>query len=316
MNTFAILAIVVTMAAVFSYLNHRYFKLPPTIALMIMSLVLSVVLVLLARAHVVDREIRGWLEKLRFSRTLLGGMLGFLLFAVLLEVARLGDTGKPASAPEILLLFGREAGGGIALGLLLGFVVFQFMKRVDNYPLEILMTLALVMGGYTLAQALHSSGPLAMVVAGILIGNQGKTRAMTETSRKNLEIFWQLVEEFLNAVLFVLIGLESLLISFRVDTVVFGMILIPVVLLVRLITAGLPITLLRRRYHLPRRTGLFVTWGSLRGGISIALTLSLHPGPRRELIVLITYVIVVFAVVVQGLSAGAALRLLRIPQDR
>jgi len=228
MNTFAILAIVVTMAAVFSYLNHRYFKLPPTIALMIMSLVLSVVLVLLARAHVVDREIRGWLEKLRFSRTLLGGMLGFLLFAVLLEVARLGDTGKPASAPEILLLFGREAGGGIALGLLLGFVVFQFMKRVDNYPLEILMTLALVMGGYTLAQALHSSGPLAMVVAGILIGNQGKTKAMTETSRKNLEIFWQLVEEFLNAVLFVLIGLESLLISFRVDTVVFGMILIPV----------------------------------------------------------------------------------------
>jgi CPA1 family monovalent cation:H+ antiporter len=177
-------------------------------------------------------------------------------------------------------LFGREAGGGIALGLLLGFVVFQFMKRVDNYPLEILMTLALVMGGYTLAQALHSSGPLAMVVAGILI------------------------------------GLESLLISFRVDTVVFAMILIPVVLLVRLITAGLPITLLRRRYHLPRRTGLFVTWGGLCGGISIALALSLHPGPRRELIVLITYVIVVFAVVVQGLSAGAALRLLRIPQDR
>jgi CPA1 family monovalent cation:H+ antiporter len=420
MNTFTILAIVVTMAAVFSYLNHRYSKLPPTIALMIMSLVLSVVLVLLARAspwaHVVDREIRGWLEKLRFSRTLLGGMLGFLLFAgalrinlealvdhllpiavlallattastilvgtaswlllrffafslpfayclvfgaivsptdpitvlnlfkqhkvprslettmagesllndgiavvlfaVLLEVARIGDTGKPASAPEILLLFGREAGGGIALGLLLGFIVFQFMKRVDNYPLEILMTLALVMGGYTLAQALHSSGPLAMVVAGILIGNQGKTRAMTETSRKNLEIFWQLVEEFLNAVLFVLIGLESLLISFRVDTVVFGMILIPVVLLVRLFTAGLPITLLRRRYHLPRHTGLFVTWGGLRGGISIALALSLHPGPRRELIVLITYVIVVFAVVVQGLSAGAALRLLRIPQDR
>lgn len=418
MSTFTILAIVVTMAAVFSYLNHRHFRLPPTIALMIMSLVLSAVLVLLARvspwANEIDNEIRGWLEKLRFSRTLLGGMLGFLLFAgalrinlealvdhllpiavlallattastilvgaaswlllrffafslplayclvfgaivsptdpitvlnlfkqrkvprslettmagesllndgiavvlfaVLLEVARIGDTGKLASVPEILLLFGREAGGGIALGLLLGFVVFQFMKRVDNYPLEILMTLALVMGGYTLAQALHSSGPLAMVVAGILIGNQGKTRAMTETSRKNLEIFWQLVEEFLNAVLFVLIGLESLLISFSVATVLFGMILIPIVLLVRLITAGLPITLLRRQYHLPRRAGLFVTWGGLRGAISIALALSLHPGPRREVIVLITYVLVVFAVVVQGLSAGVALRLLRIPE--
>lgn len=150
------------------------------------------------------------------GESLLNDGIAVVLFAVLLGVARIGDTGKPVSAPEILLLFGREAGGGIVLGLLLGYVVFQLMKRVDNYPLEILMTVALVMGGYALAQALHSSGPLAMVVSGILIGNQGKTRAMTERSRKNLEIFWELVEEFLNAVLFVLNGLEALLISFRV----------------------------------------------------------------------------------------------------
>jgi CPA1 family monovalent cation:H+ antiporter len=418
-SSFNILAIVVTVAAVFSYLNHRHFRLPPTVALMIMSLVLSLALVLVARASpwadMVDREVRGWLEKLRFSRTLLGGMLGFLLFAgalrinlaalfdhlfpiavlallattvstvlvgvaswlllglftislpfayclvfgalisptdpitvlnmfktrkvpwnlettmagesllndgiavvlfaVLLELARMGDSGKAIAAPQILLLFAREAGGGIALGLLLGFVVFQLMKRVDNYPLEILMTLALVMGGYALAQALGTSGPLAMVVAGIIIGNQGKSRAMTRTSRENLEVFWELVEEFLNSVLFVLIGLEALLISFSVDALLFGVILIPTVLLIRLITAGLPITLLRRRYGLPRRTGVFVTWAGLRGGISIALALSLTPGSQRRVIVLITYVIVVFAIVVQGLSAGVALRLLRIPRS-
>jgi CPA1 family monovalent cation:H+ antiporter len=417
-DSFNVLAIVVSLAAVFSYLNHRHFKLPPTVALMIMSLVLSLALVVLARASpwgdMVDREVRGWLEKLRFSRTLLGGMLGFLLFAgalrinlealmdhllpiavlallatavstvlvgaasrllvellpfslpfayclvfgalisptdpitvlnlfrrrkvprnlettmagesllndgiavvlfaVLLELARMGDSGKTISAPQVLLLFAREAGGGVALGLLLGFAVFQLMKRVDNYPLEILMTLSLVMGGYALAQALHSSGPLAMVVAGIIIGNQGKSRAMSETSRKNLETFWELVEEFLDAVLFVLVGLEALLISFNVSVLVFALVLVPVILLIRLLAAGVPITLLRRRYGLPRRTGFFITWAGLKGGISIALALSLTPGPPRRVIVLITYVIVVFTIVVQGLTVEPALRLLRIGQ--
>ncbi len=418
MDTFSILAVIVTLAALFSYLNHRHFRLPPTAALMIMSLVLSLALILLARvspwANVVDKEVRGWLEKLRFSRTLLGGMLGFLLFAgalrinlealvdhwlpiallavaatvlstilvgatswllfrflavsmslsyclvfgslisptdpiavlnlfkvrhvprsleatmageslfndgiavvlftVLLEVARIGDSGKTVSIAQILLLFARESAGGIALGLVLALIVFQLLKRVDNYSLEILMTVATVMGGYALAEALGTSGPLSMVAAGILLGNQGKSYAMSETSRKNLEIFWELVDEFLNAVLFVLIGLEALLISLKLNIITAGLILIPVILLVRLVTAGLPTRLLGSRYRLPFGSGLFVTWGGLRGGISIALALSLPAGPQRPVIVKITYLVVVFTIVVQGLSAGVMLRLLGIEQ--
>jgi CPA1 family monovalent cation:H+ antiporter len=169
---------------------------------------------------------------------------------------------------------------------------------------EILLTLALVMGGYALATAIHVSGPIAIVVAGLMIGNHGRVFAMSDHTREHLDTFWELVDEILNAVLFVLIGLELMLISLADQYLLAALLIIPTVLLARLISVGVPIGLLSLKYQFSPGVVKVLTWGGLRGGISVALALSLPAGPERNVILTVTYFVVVFSILVQGLSIG------------
>ena len=231
--------------------------------------------------------------------------VGVVVFLALLGIA----TGAhKASVGEISFLFLQEAIGGAVCGFVFGYLVYQLLLRVDNYQVEVLMTLALVMGGYAFADAFHLSGPIAMVVAGLLIGNQGRLLAMSESTQQHLDIFWELIDEVLNAVLFVLIGLEILILTFTWDYFGVGLIMIPVVLLARLVAVGVPITVLRRFQTFSPGVIPILTWSGLRGGISIALALSLPPGPERDIIVAVTYVLVIFSIVVQGLTVGSLVK--------
>lgn len=231
--------------------------------------------------------------------------VGVVVFLALLEVA----LGEHAVEPGSLgWLFVQEALGGGLWGLGLGTLAVAVLKSIDDYQVEVLITLALVFGGYALATAFHLSGPIAIVVAGIVIGNQGRTLAMSDVTRQHLDVFWQLVDEILNAVLFVLMGLELLVITFTISSLVAGVLMIPVVLLSRSLAVGLPILLLRTFRPFSPGVVRLLTWGGLRGGISIALALSLPTGPEREIIVAMTYIIVVFSILVQGLTMGPLVR--------
>jgi len=231
-----------------------------------------------------------------------------VVFLVLFEIA----TGsREPSASHIAVLFVQEAIGGAVLGLVLGLIVYRMLRSVDNYQVEVLLTLALVMGGYTLATALHVSGPVAMVVAGLMIGNHGRRLAMSDTTRDHLDTFWELIDETLNAVLFVLIGLEMVVLTFTGNYLLAGALAIPMVLAIRWLCVGIPVTLMRARYVFTDNAVKIMTWGGLRGGISVALALSLPAGPEREVILTVTYVVVVFSIVVQGLSIGPLIRRLQ-----
>ena len=188
------------------------------------------------------------------------------------------------------------------------------LKSVDNYQVEILLSLALVAGGYTAADALHLSGPIAMVVAGLLIGNHGRSFAMSPRTTERLDMFWELIDEFLNAILFVLIGLEVLLLDLSATYVAAGTLAVPVVLAARLVSVTLLIRLLAYWERSEPATIPVLTWGGLRGGISVALALSLPVAasgskvPARDVILTATYVVVIFSMVVQGLSIGPLTR--------
>ena len=173
---------------------------------------------------------------------------------------------------------------------------------------RVLLTLAAVMGGYALASHLHISGPLAMVVAGLMVGNGGRARAMSDTTRRYVDMFWELIDEILNAVLFVLIGMEVLLIAFTRPLLVAGAVAIAVVLVARTLTVGLPVRLGQRFFGLPHGSAQVLTWGGLRGGISVALALSLPTGDERNTVLALTYCVVVFSILVQGLSIGHVVR--------
>lgn len=409
MNLFELATLLIVLAALFSYINHRFIKLPTTIGLMIISLVMSLVLIALGRAGIdIERYAHDLFAKIDFNETLMQGMLSFLLFAGALHVnlndllkqkwiigtlatvgvvlsasivgtliwllsdllhlelpfiycllfgaviaptdpiavlailkeakvprtleakisgeslfndgvavvlfvilLRLVIGGDEIDASHVVGLFLLEAGGGAMFGLGLGWFGYLLIKGIDNYQVEVLITLALVMGGYALANALHLSGPIAIVIAGLFIGNRGRRLAMSTKTRERLDTFWELVDDILNAVLFVLIGLEVLLISFTERHLMAGLIAIPIVLAARFFSVGLPIGLMRRRRKFSPFVVTILTWGGLRGGISVALALSLPGGPEREEIVAMTYVVVVFSIIVQGLTVGKLIELTR-----
>ena len=215
---------------------------------------------------------------------------------------------------HVALLFVRETVGGVLFGLVAGLLVFSMLRSVDEYKVEILLSLALVAGGYALADAWHLSGPIAMVVAGLMIGNHGRSFAMSATTNERLDQFWELIDETLNAMLFVMIGMEVLALTFTARTLLAGLLVIPIVLAARVFSVCLPIRILRRWVRFEPSTVRILTWGGLRGGISVALALSV-PGtpsgvavPGRDVILVVTYVVVVFSIVVQGLTIGPLTR--------
>ncbi len=245
------------------------------------------------------------LELVIVGESLFNDGVAVVIFSLLLAMLASGTTPSASDGLHVLL---QEAGGGIVFGLTLGYVTFRLLKSVDSYEVEVLLTLAAVTGGYALASRLHVSGPLAMVVAGLIIGNRGRAEAMSDTTRRYVDTFWELVDEILNAMLFVLIGMEVLVIVFSVHTMVAAGIALVVTLCARLLTVGLPVALLGRKFGLPRGSWKVLTWGGLRGGISVALALLLPHGPERATIVTLTYCVVVFSILVQGLSIGAVTR--------
>jgi len=406
MSLFHILAILLTAAALFSYINYRFLKLPTTIGIMLVSLTFSLLLNLLGPVGIdIEHEVQFMLESIEFDVTLLHGMLSFLLFAgalhvdlselsrqrgtiiflatagvvvttfiigglsyyafeltgldipflycllfgalisptdpiavlgilrqahapisleakitgeslfndgmavvVFLVLIRLATGEAGLSATDVVLLFLQEAIGGVLFGLGAGAVTYWMLKSVDNYQVEVLLTLALVTGGYALAEVLHLSAPVAIVCAGMLIGNHGRTLAMSAKTRGHLDTFWELVDEVLNAVLFVLIGLEVLALAFLQEYLLAGILAIPIVLLARFISVGIPVTVMRRFRSFSPRVVQILTWGGLRGGISVALALSLPAGAIRDALVVVTYIVVIFSILVQGLTIGPLIR--------
>jgi len=398
------LTILICLAALFSYVNHRLLKLPMTIGLMAVALIFSLILLGLGKlGFVVEAELQRFMSGIDFNEALMHGMLGFLLFAGALHVKLdelwdlkwvvgtlavvgtilssiiIGGLGyflfdlvglplpflycllfgalisptdpiavmgilrqarlpKPlemkivgeslfndgvgvviftvvlnllpkasVKVTDVLALFAEEAIGGAALGLALGYSAYRMLRSVDNYQVEILITLALVMGSFALADLLHTSGPIAVVVAGLLIGNHGRQWAMSETTRAHLDNFWELLDELLNAVLFVLIGLEVLVLSFQRPYLLAGLVAIPLVLAARWLSVTVQVKAFSVIREFSARTITILTWGGLRGGISVALALSLPLGSARDAVVTITYAVVVFSILVQGLTINRVL---------
>ncbi len=410
MGLFQSFALVLTITALFGFVNERWIKLPTPIGVMLVALVTSLGL-LLFRDTALTHWAQSFLDSLNFGTLVLQGLLSYLLFAGSLQVnledlgrqgwpivvlatvgvvistvvvgllvylgsallgyglplawafvfgalisptdpiAVLGILRRLGVRPDVetlvvgeslfndgvgivvflaalnfamaasgahgetsgaLMLFVREALGGLALGFALGVGTYLLLRAVDEYTVEVLLTLALVSGGYALANAVHMSGPLAMVVAGLFIGNRGRMLAMSTTTREHLDTFWELIDEILNAILFVLIGLEILLLAKDYPWPL-ALLAIPLALAARLVSVGAAITMLRAQRHFPPWTVRTMVWGGLRGGISVALALSLPAGHERDLIVSMTYAVVVFAIVVQGLTVSRVAR--RIPSE-
>ncbi len=394
-------ALLLSLAAIFSYINFRFIKLPTTIGVMLIAMLLSVSLVILGHFGFegIQNRATAVLEGIDFNKALMHGMLSFLLFSgalhvnledlarhkwiisilatfgvvistflvggsawivfsligiklpfiycllfgsliaptdpiavigilkkagvpksletkitgeslfndgvavvVFLVIMGIAAGGHDVTAGHIFVLFAEEAIGGIFFGFAIGWLTYLMLKSVDNYQVEVLLTLALVMGGYSLAYTIHVSGPIAMVVAGIFIGNRGRLFAMSEKTREHLDSFWELMDEILNAVLFLLIGLEVLVLATKGSYLIAGLAMIPVVLLARFISVGLPVTFMRRIKDFSPDAVKIMTWGGLRGGISVALALSIPSGPEREVLLTVTYIIVVFSILVQGLT--------------
>ena len=402
LTLFEISALLLTVSAVFGWLNHRLFGLPQTIGLLLMALVASLALIgfdQLVPTSDMRETISAAVGQIDFFEALMNGMLAFLLFAgalhvdfgllreqkwpvglmasvgVLLSTAIVGGAfwagaralgidmpliwalvfgalisptdpvavlsllksvripeslevkiageslfndgigvvvftiilaiaagGENASAAHVGEVFVVEAVGGAVLGLTVGWLTVRMMRSINNYSIEILITLALVTGLYALAQRLHMSGPIAVVVAGLFVGHRGVETAMSEETRTYLFQFWEVIDEILNAVLFLLIGLEVLVIRIDPSLAGLAMLSIPIVLAARLIAVSVPITLLSLGSTFTPGSIPVLTWGGVRGGISVALALSLPIVGEREAILVATYFVVIFSIVVQGLT--------------
>jgi monovalent cation:H+ antiporter, CPA1 family len=254
------------------------------------------------------------LETKIVGESLFNDGVGVVVFIVVFKIAQQGVDAM--SFGDVGLLFVKEVAGGLVLGLLSGWVAFRSMKAIDNYETEIIITLALVMGVSAMAHTLHVSGPLAVVVAGILLGNKAPTIAWSASTHSYVDKFWELIDVLLNAVLFVLIGLELLVVSMKGQYLLFGLIAIPLALLARYMALSGPVAFFKSKLDFIPKTNLIMTWGGIRGGISIALALSLEPQMERELFLTITYVIVVFSIIVQGLTIGPLVKKVLKEADR
>ena len=227
--------------------------------------------------------------------------VGVVLFLTLFQIASASDSNIEPMA--ILHLFGQEVVGGVLLGLLIGWLTYRLLKSIDDFSTEVIITLAAVMMGTVVAQKLHVSAPLAMVMAGLMIGHDRvRDAAMSETTELYLDKFWELIDILLNAVLFVLIGMEMLVLTYEWDYILAGLIAVPIVLLCRYASLWLPVQFFEKRLDFVPYTSTIMTWGGLRGGISIALALSLSNEMNRDLFLVMTYIIVVFSILVQGLT--------------
>ncbi|MEP7234680.1 MAG: cation:proton antiporter, partial [Ignavibacteriota bacterium] len=216
--------------------------------------------------------------------------------------------GGSFSIVRVLELFMIEAIGGAIFGLVLGWAAYLLTRSIDNYKVEVLLTLAIVTGGYALASVIGVSGPLAMVVAGIIVGNKARVYTMSEKTREALDNFWEIIESIINAVLFVLIGLEILVLPIRIETLLIAIGAIILLLGSRWVSVYIPRKLFRLRQVEQQGVQISLVWGGLRGGISIALALSVPAIPQRNMIILITYIVVIFSIVVQGLSFEKVLK--------
>jgi CPA1 family monovalent cation:H+ antiporter len=226
--------------------------------------------------------------------------IGVVLFLSLVEIITIGQDN--ISFVQIIILLVKEIGGGILLGLLIGQGGYRLMRKIDHYQTEILITLAMVMGGYVVAQMLHVSGPLAMVVAGLFTGSRSKEPGMNGTAGLYIDKFWELIDVLMNAILFVLIGLELITLDFNLNYLIAGLVAIPVTLVARYISLILPSSLFKKFINTDKKTVLLMTWGGLRGGLSIAMALSLTKPLPSEQFVFMVYVIVLFSIIVQGLT--------------
>jgi CPA1 family monovalent cation:H+ antiporter len=216
----------------------------------------------------------------------------------------LAETDAAISAHSVSLLLLREAGGGLLLGAVLGLSASAALKRIDDYIVSVLITLSVVMGGYLMARAVHTSGPLTMVAAGLIMGNLSKRVVMSDVTKDYLTKFWELIDEILNAILFLFIGLELLLLPDLISSWRIGLTAILIVLLSRLLSIWIPSIVVPFKNKFSKGTLTVLVWGGLRGGVSIALVLSISDGPYKNLLLEITYFVVVFSIIFQGLSIG------------
>jgi CPA1 family monovalent cation:H+ antiporter len=246
------------------------------------------------------------LETKIVGESLFNDGVGVVIFLTIYQIAK---GGNEISFSHVAEMFAVEVIGGIALGMLLGWVTYRLMRSIDDYDVEVIITLAAVMGGTLLAQTLHMSAPLAMVACGLMVGNDKvRNSAMSEITETYVDKFWELVDVLLNTLLFVLIGMEILVLTFDGQYIVAGLLAIPIVLLSRYMSLWIPIRSFKKKLEFVPNTNLIMTWGGLRGGISIALALSLTTEMHRELFLVITYIIVVFSIIGQGLSVGPLIK--------
>ncbi|MFC6097997.1 cation:proton antiporter [Flavobacterium qiangtangense] len=256
------------------------------------------VLSILKNAHVPKS-----LETKIAGESLFNDGVAVVVFAVILQLAQ--DPASDFSLAHVSWLLVKEALGGFILGIILGIGASKAMHRVDDYKVSVLITLSVVMGGYLIAQAMHISGPLTMVAAGLIIGNFGRKKSgMSPITKDYLDKFWELIDEILNAILFLFIGFELLLIPNIVSFWKIGLICIVIVLFARFISIWIPTKIIPFRKKFEKSTIKILVWGGLRGGVSIALALSIAEGPNKQIILAITYFVVVFSIIVQGLTIG------------